>query len=104
MSSSFAAFWLDARLRLATPTISTLFCMRRPGMCLDRVLAPAPMIPMRSVSVAMGGSSWFVQGGVHSALKKPPRGLEGEYTRNLTTRRPGDWSCRPALLESYGVL
>src|SRR5580658_3613093 len=55
MSSSFAAFWLDARLRLATPAISTLFCVRRPGMCLDRVLAPAPMIPMRSVSVAMVG-------------------------------------------------
>ena len=32
------------RLRLATPAISTLFasCVRRPGMCLDRVLAPAP--------------------------------------------------------------
>jgi hypothetical protein len=47
MENSSATLFVDSRLRLQTLTISTPCCALSPGICLLRVLLPAPTIPMR---------------------------------------------------------
>src|SRR5438445_1764629 len=53
MPNSRAAAAVDPGRRLHTATISTSSIAFRPGICRDRVLAPAPIKPMRSEWVGM---------------------------------------------------
>src|SRR6266481_49583 len=53
MPNSRAAAAVDPGRRLHTATISTFSIAFRPGICRDRVLAPAPIKPMRSEWVDM---------------------------------------------------
>src|SRR5581483_9400468 len=92
MLYSRATAAVELGLRLQTATSETSVWLRRPGMCLKRVFAPAPISPTRRGTCAMDSSDTthlrtmsttpFISRGLYKNKEGPrlePRALSADF-------------------------